>query len=45
MRQALSQPIHHTSNRRPFQHSLVDLLIRRNAVANLAVKSEAFVWL
>jgi putative acyl-CoA dehydrogenase len=45
MRQALSQAIHHTSNRRAFQRSLVDLPIMRNVVADLAVESEAFLWL
>jgi putative acyl-CoA dehydrogenase len=45
MRQALSQAIHHTSNRRAFQRSLVDLPIMRNVVADLAIESEAFVWL
>ena len=41
MRQALSQAVHHTSNRRAFQRSLVDLPIMRNVVADLAVESEA----
>jgi putative acyl-CoA dehydrogenase len=45
MRQALSQAIHHTSNRRAFQRSLVDLPLMRNVVADLAVESEAFLWL
>jgi putative acyl-CoA dehydrogenase len=45
MRQALSQAMHHTSNRRAFQRSLVDLPIMRNVVADLAVESEAFLWL
>src|SRR5689334_12365510 len=45
MRQALSQVIHHTSNRRAFQRSLVDLPVMRNVVADLAVESEAMLWL
>jgi putative acyl-CoA dehydrogenase len=45
MRQALSQAIHHTSSRRAFQRSLVDLPIMRNVLADLAVESEAFLWL
>lgn len=45
MRQALSQTIHHTTNRRAFQRSLIDLPIMRNVVADLAVESEAMLWL
>jgi putative acyl-CoA dehydrogenase len=45
MRQALSQVIHHTSNRRAFQRSLVDLPLMRNVVADLAVESEAMMWM
>lgn len=45
MRQALSQAIHHTTNRRAFQRSLVDLPIMRNVVADLAVESEAMMWM
>jgi putative acyl-CoA dehydrogenase len=45
MRQALSQTIHHTTNRRAFQKSLIDLPIMRNVVADLAVESEAMMWL
>jgi putative acyl-CoA dehydrogenase len=45
MRQALSQAIHHTSNRRAFQRSLVDLPIMQNVVADLAVESEAMMWM
>jgi putative acyl-CoA dehydrogenase len=45
MRQALSQTIHHTSHRRAFQRSLVDLPLMRSVVADLAVESEAFLWL
>ena len=45
MRQALSQTIHHTSNRRAFQRNLVDLPLMRNVVADLAVESEAMMWM
>jgi putative acyl-CoA dehydrogenase len=45
MRQALSQAIHHTSNRRAFQRNLIDLPIMRNVVADLAVESEALLWM
>ncbi len=45
MRQALSQAVHHTSNRRAFQRSLVDLPLMRNVVADLAVESEAMMWM
>lgn len=45
MRQALSQTVHHTTNRRAFQRGLVDLPIMRNVVADLAVESEAMVWM
>jgi putative acyl-CoA dehydrogenase len=45
MRQALSQTIHHTTNRRAFQKSLIDLPIMRNVVADLAVESEAMMWM
>jgi putative acyl-CoA dehydrogenase len=45
MRQALSQAIHHTSNRRAFQRHLVDLPLMRNVVADLAVESEAMMWM
>jgi putative acyl-CoA dehydrogenase len=45
MRQALSQAIHHTTNRRAFQRALVDLPIMRNVVADLAVESEAMMWM
>ncbi len=45
MRQALSQAIHHTANRRAFQRSLVDLPIMRNVVADLSVESEAMMWM
>jgi len=45
MRQALSQAIHHTSHRRAFQRGLIDLPIMRNVVADLAVESEAMMWM
>jgi putative acyl-CoA dehydrogenase len=45
MRQALSQAVHHVTNRRAFQRSLVDLPIMRNVVADLAVESEALMWM
>jgi len=45
MRQALSQAVHHTANRRAFQRSLVDLPLMRNVVADLAVESEAMMWM
>ena len=45
MRQALSQAIHHTSNRRAFQRNLIDLPIMRNVTADLALESEAMLWL
>lgn len=45
MRQALTQTIHHTSNRSAFQRRLVDLPLMRTVVADLAVESEAMMWL
>jgi putative acyl-CoA dehydrogenase len=45
MRQALSQAIHHTTNRRAFQRALIDLPIMRNVIADLAVESEAMMWM
>ncbi|MFL5280256.1 MAG: acyl-CoA dehydrogenase family protein [Rhodopila sp.] len=45
MRQALSQALHHTTHRRAFQRSLVDLPTMRNVVADLAIESEAMMWL
>jgi putative acyl-CoA dehydrogenase len=45
MRQALSQAIHHTTNRRAFQRGLIDLPIMRNVIADLAVESEAIMWM
>src|SRR3954447_3886916 len=45
MRQALSQAIHHTTDRRAFQRRLIDLPIMRNVIADLAVESEAMMWM
>jgi putative acyl-CoA dehydrogenase len=45
MRQALSQALHHNTNRRAFQRSLIDLSIMRNVIADLAVESEALMWM
>jgi putative acyl-CoA dehydrogenase len=45
MRQALSQAVHHTSNGRAFQRSLIDLPTMRNVVADLAVESEGLMWM
>jgi putative acyl-CoA dehydrogenase len=45
MRQALSQAIHHTTNRRAFQRALVDQPIMQNVLADLAVESEAMMWM
>ncbi len=45
MRQALSQAVHHTTNRRAFQRGLIDLPMMRNVVADLAVESEAMMWM
>ena len=43
MRQALSQAVHHTSNRRAFQRGLIDLPVMRNVVADLALESEGLM--
>ena len=45
MRQALSQTLHHTVNRRAFQRSLADLPVMRGVLADLAVESEAMMWM
>ena len=45
MRQALSQTIHHTTHRRAFQRALIDQPIMQNVVADLAVESEALMWM
>src|SRR3954468_24190423 len=45
MRQALSQAIHHTTDRRACQRRLIDLPIMRNVIADLAVESEGIMWM
>jgi len=45
MRQALTQAIHHTTSRRAFQRSLIDFPIMRNVVTDLAIESEALMWM
>ncbi len=45
MRQALSQAIHHTTNRSAFQKRLADQPVMRAVLADLAVESEAMLWL
>src|SRR5215469_10820333 len=45
IRQALSQAIHHTANRRAFQRALIDLPIMRNVAADLSIESEALMWM
>jgi putative acyl-CoA dehydrogenase len=45
MRQALSQAIHHASQRRAFQRALIDQPIMQNVVADLAIESEALMWM
>src|SRR5215204_1977523 len=45
MRQAQSQANHHKNKRRAFKSGLVDLPIMRNVVADLAVESEAMMWM
>jgi putative acyl-CoA dehydrogenase len=45
MRQALSQALHHTSNRRAFQRNLIDQPIMHNVIADLSVESEAMTWM
>ena len=45
MRQAVSQAVHHTTRRRAFQRSLVDLPMMGAVVADLAVESEAMLWM
>ncbi len=41
MRRALSEAIHHTSNRRAFQKSLIDQPLMQNVLADLALEVEA----
>jgi putative acyl-CoA dehydrogenase len=45
MRQALSQALHHATNRRAFQCHLADLPVMRGVLADLAVESEAMMWM
>ncbi len=45
MRQALTQAIHHTSNRSAFQKRLADQPIMRAVLADLAAESEAMLWM
>src|SRR5262249_23003487 len=45
MRQALAQACHHAANRRAFQRALIDLPLMRNVIADLAIESEAFMWM
>lgn len=45
MRQALVQALHHTSSRSSFGERIVDQPVMANVVADLAVESEAQMWL
>lgn len=45
MRQALVQAIHHTSNRSAFQRRLADQPVMAAVLADLAVESEAMMWM
>ena len=45
MRQALSQAIHHTRNRTAFQKRLSDQPIMASVLSDLAVESEAMMWM
>lgn len=45
MRQAVTQAIHHTSNRSAFQRRLVDLPLMGRVVADLALEAEAMTWM
>lgn len=45
MRQALSQTIHHTTNRSAFQKRLIDQPIMTNVLTDLAIESEAMTWM
>ncbi|WP_239025305.1 acyl-CoA dehydrogenase family protein [Rhodoligotrophos defluvii] len=45
MRQALSQAIHHTTGRRAFQRALIDQPIMNSVLADLALESEAMMWM
>jgi putative acyl-CoA dehydrogenase len=45
MRQAVAQAIHHASHRVAFQRALVDQKMMTNVLADLALESEAAMWL
>jgi putative acyl-CoA dehydrogenase len=45
MRQAVTQAIHHAGHRSAFQKRLIDQPIMENVLADLAVESEAAMWL
>jgi putative acyl-CoA dehydrogenase len=45
MRQAVVQSIHHATHRHAFQRALVDQPIMQNVLADLALESEAAMWL
>ncbi|MFV8835074.1 acyl-CoA dehydrogenase family protein [Aquisalimonas sp.] len=45
MRQALSQALHHAGNRTSFGKPIIEQPIMANVAADLAVESEAFLWL
>jgi len=45
MRQAVTQAIHHTSNRSAFQKRLLDLPIMGRVVADLALEVEGMTWM
>jgi len=45
MRQAVTQAIHHASHRTAFQRRLIDQPAMENVLADLAVESEAAMWL
>jgi len=45
MRQAVVQAIHHTSNRSAFQRRLADQPLMAAVLADLAVESEAMMWM
>ncbi len=45
MRQAVAQAAHHVTHRRAFQRALIDQPVMANVVADLALESEAALWL
>ncbi len=45
MRQAVVQAVHHTTNRLAFQRRLIDQPIMTKVVADLAMESEAMLWM